>query len=58
MRPANNDAASTQPMPAINPNLQRDYSYEAEQYEKKLIQVKFLIFTPFLNINLCVLLFR
>lgn len=56
MRPANNDAASTQPMPAINPNLQRDYSYEAEQYEKKLIQVKFLIFTPFLNINLCVLL--
>lgn len=45
MRPTNNDAASTsqltQPMPAINPNLQRDYSYEAEQYEKKLIQVKF-----------------
>lgn len=28
-----------QPMPAVNQNLQRDYSYEAEQYEKKLIQV-------------------
>jgi hypothetical protein len=27
------------PMPALNQNLQRDYSYEAEQYEKKLIQV-------------------
>jgi hypothetical protein len=27
------------PMPAVNLNLQRDYSYEAEQYEKKLIQV-------------------
>ncbi len=30
------------PMPAVNQNLQRDYSYEAEQYEKKLIQVTFL----------------
>lgn len=28
-------------IPAINPNLQRDYSFEAEQYEKKLIQVNF-----------------
>jgi sorting nexin-29 len=27
------------PMPAVNENLKRDYSYEAEQYEKKLIQV-------------------
>jgi hypothetical protein len=27
-------------IPAINPNLQRDYSYEAEEYEKKLIQVE------------------
>jgi len=27
------------PIPAANVNLQRDYSYEAEQYEKKLIQV-------------------
>lgn len=27
------------PMPALNANIQRDYSYEAEQYEKKLIQV-------------------
>ena len=26
-------------MPAVNQNLQRDYSYEAEEYEKKLIQV-------------------
>ena len=26
-------------VPPINPNLQRDYSYEAEQYEQKLIQV-------------------
>ncbi len=26
-------------LPAVNENLQRDYSYEAEQYEKKLIQV-------------------
>ena len=26
-------------MPAVNQSLQRDYSYEAEQYEKKLIQV-------------------
>jgi sorting nexin-29 len=26
-------------LPAVNHNLQRDYSYEAEQYEKKLIQV-------------------
>jgi sorting nexin-29 len=26
-------------IPAVNPNLQRDYSFEAEQYEKKLIQV-------------------
>jgi hypothetical protein len=30
------------PMPALNQNLQRDYSYEAEQYEKKLIQVSFI----------------
>ncbi len=26
-------------IPPINPNLQRDYSFEAEQYEQKLIQV-------------------
>jgi sorting nexin-29 len=26
-------------IPKMNENLQRDYSYEAEQYEKKLIQV-------------------
>lgn len=26
-------------LPTKNDNLQRDYSYEAEQYEKKLIQV-------------------
>lgn len=26
-------------LPAVNENLQRDYSFEAEQYEKKLIQV-------------------
>lgn len=32
-------AQQVAPMPAANPNLQRDYSYEAEQYEKKLIQV-------------------
>ena len=30
---------TTSVIPPINPNLQRDYSYEAEQYEQKLIQV-------------------
>lgn len=46
MRPgsANETAASggggnLLPMPAMNSSLHRDYSYEAEQYEKKLIQV-------------------
>ena len=34
-------------IPAVNPNLQRDYSFEAEQYEKILIQVNLL-----LNINI------
>lgn len=36
-----------QPMPALNSSLHRDYSYEAEQYEKKLIQVlnQFKLFT-------------
>ena len=32
-------AALSATLPAVNHNLQRDYSYEAEQYEKKLIQV-------------------
>ena len=32
-------ASSLPPIPKLNPMLQRDYSYEAEQYEKKLIQV-------------------
>jgi hypothetical protein len=32
---------TTSIIPPINPNLQRDYSFEAEQYEQKLIQVCF-----------------
>lgn len=38
--PVDNQVALTA-LPAKNENLQRDYSYEAEQYEKKLIQVNF-----------------
>ena len=36
--PVNNQDTLTA-LPAKNESLQRDYSYEAEQYEKKLIQV-------------------
>lgn len=40
MRPgAMTNGGDNPPMPAFNSNIQRDYSYEAEQYEKKLIQV-------------------
>lgn len=43
MRPIGASSSDTSlvnpPMPAYNSNIQRDYSYEAEQYEKKLIQV-------------------
>lgn len=47
MRPADNTSAAAAPMPpmpVLNSNIQRDYSYEAEQYEKKLIQVRQICF--------------
>ena len=39
---ANLDINKVPTMPALKENLHRDYSFEAEQYEKKLIQVKFI----------------
>ena len=48
---ANLDINKVPTMPALKENLHRDYSFEAEQYEKKLIQVKF-IEKKFTNLNL------
>ena len=46
-----NSVNNLETMPSKNEGLQRDYSYEAEQYEQKLIQVRFcLIVDIYLNI--------
>jgi predicted nuclease with TOPRIM domain len=37
MRP--NNQTQNPPIPSVNKTIQNDYSYEADQYEKKLIQV-------------------